>query len=200
MPSAVSAAVEKLVAIEKNRTVPESAVGRIAVGSQPLALTTTTVRSAGGAPAASQGLERGERVAQVGRDADVAQPELADPGDRRLVDVDRDDGAAVHRVARGRQRELAGVAGAEHADRAGVGRQLARQRAGAVDVVELEHGLERQVVGHRAPGRAVAHVGGAGDLDLGVVGSSLVSLVEAQRRERERGERDDPLPGSGGVP
>jgi hypothetical protein len=46
IPSAVSAAVEKLVAIEKNRTVPESAVARIAVGSQPLALTTTTVRSA----------------------------------------------------------------------------------------------------------------------------------------------------------
>ena len=71
---------------------PSSAVSSIAVGSQPVALTTTTVRSAGGAPAARDRLDRRERVAQVGGDADVAEPERRDPLDRLGVDVDRDQG------------------------------------------------------------------------------------------------------------
>ena len=53
--------------------MPPSAVSRIAAGSQPVALTTTTVRSAGPAPGRADRLERGQRVAQVGRDADVAR-------------------------------------------------------------------------------------------------------------------------------
>ena len=44
------------------------AVSRIAAGSQPVALTTTTVRSAGGAPAARSAATRRQRVAQVGGD------------------------------------------------------------------------------------------------------------------------------------
>ena len=89
-------------------------------------MTTTTVRSAGGAPGGAQRLERGERVAQVGGDADVAEPERRDALDRVRVDVDRDHRSALHRIAGGGERQLAGVPGAEHAD--GARRAGARAR------------------------------------------------------------------------
>ena len=127
----------------------------IAVGSQPVALTTTTVRSAGPRPGRGDRLEGAERVAEVGDDADVAEPERGDPVDRRGVDVDGDERAAGRRVAGGGERELAGVARPEDADGPAVcRREVAGVRAGAVDVVELDRRSTRDVVGQRPPGRA----------------------------------------------
>ena len=166
IPSAASAAAEKLVAIEKKSTVPSSAVNRIAVGSQPAALTTTTVRSAGGAPAARTASRAASGSRRSAVDADVAEAERRDALDRVRVDVHGDHGPALHRVARGGQRQLAGVPGAEHAHRAVARRQGAGLRGGRADVVDLERRRQRQVVGHRRPRRPVEHVCGARDLDL----------------------------------
>ena len=143
IPSAASAAAEKLVAIEKKSTVPPSAVSRIAVGSQPVALTTTTVRSAGGAPARAHRVERRERVAQVGADADVAEAQGGDPIDGLGVDVDGDQRPALRRLACRRERQLAGVAGPQDTHRVAGPRQLTGLRCGGADVVDLERGRRR---------------------------------------------------------
>ena len=102
IPSAVSAAVGKLVAIEKKRTVPPSAVSRIAAGSQPRRVDDDDGQVGRRRPGGAQRLERRERIAQVGGDADVAEPELADarrPRRRRR----RRRRASARRSRRGRR-------------------------------------------------------------------------------------------------
>src|SRR5262249_642649 len=133
-------------------------------------------------------VKRLEGIAQVGGDADVA--EVLDPVDGVLVDVDADDRARV-RVAGRRHRELAGVATAEDRDRPAGRSHVARGRAGRVDVVDVDRGLQRDVVGQRAPGGAVAQVGGALDLDLWASWVDVRDGLEPERGQRQRGERDD---------
>ena len=66
-------------------------------------------------------------------------------------------------------------------------------RAGGADVVELERGRQRQVVGHRPPRRAVEDVGGAGHLDLRRVGVEPVTASSRSGVSVSERERDDPL-------
>ena len=107
------------------------------------------------------------------------------------VDVDARPGSPPSDlVARRGERQLAGVAGAEHAHGAAVaGHQLADLRGGGADVEELERRLSaagRRAAAPRA--RARRRTRSRVDLDLGRVGVEPGDLVEAQRGERERAE------------
>ena len=102
----------------------------------------------------------------------------AEPGDqldRLRVDVDGDHGAAVHRLARRRHRQLAGVAGAEDADRARLRGEIAGVGGGGVDVVDLERGLP--AAGRRGP----------------------VPTARGRRRRRCRSPRPAARPGRGAA-
>ena len=128
---------------------PPSAVRRIAAGSQPLALTTTTVRSAGRCARRPNGFEGAERIAQIGCDPDVAEPEPRRPVDFAGVGVNGHDCAPAG-VAGGGERQFAGMPGAQCVHGAAPGRQRPGLGCGRADVVDRERGVVGRSSGTRA--------------------------------------------------
>jgi hypothetical protein len=114
IPSAASGR-EKLVAIEKEEHGAPSAVNRIAVGSQPAALTTTTAEVGGRRPGGAHRVKGGE-VAQVGRHSRTVRPRARDALDRIRVDVHGDHVPAP--ASRAAASANPSHAGAQHAHRA----------------------------------------------------------------------------------
>ena len=93
------------------------AVSRIAADSQPVALTTTTVRSAGGAPASRSAATAASGSRRSAATATSQRPTLRRPRSSSAPSTSTATTVPPRRaVARGRHRELAGVAGAEDED------------------------------------------------------------------------------------
>ena len=129
---------------------------RIAVGSQPVALTTTTVRSAGGDPGGAHRLERA-RAGRAGRrmtptsQRPSARDALRPPRRRRRP---RRASRPPSRRARAASASLPAWPAPSTQTVPPSGSELADVRAGGADVVDLERHLERKVVRAPAPSRS----------------------------------------------
>ena len=196
-PSAPRAAAAKLVAIEKNTTVPPSAVARMAGCSHPGTSTQTTVTSAG-PPAPADRFGQAEGCTRIGDNDLVGEVRGTQGGGFGLVRDDADEPSGA-RVPSGGQGERPDLPAAPSTQTVGPSHTSSTTRAhqgrGAADVHDHESEPRVEVVREDGGDRPAEEdrVTAGRDLFAAPV-PSLEPVGDAQWRQRERHERGHPVP------